>query len=226
MREKLLMKNLLINLYKQVVSHKYSLGVVYFISFLFLGYILILCRLTDSSISGFMREPATIFHASPFIGFVSNTGILVWTFAAVLCFFSAAMIANKKNLNRMFYFYLFSALITTILLLDDFFMLHELIFPVYFHIPEKLVYLSYMLLILIYLFTQRKIILQTDYLILFFAFLFFGLSTIMDMVRIDVPVSRSLFEDGFKLVGIVSWAMYFWIVCSKSFKFVNHFALK
>ena len=68
------------------------------------------------------------------------------------------------------------------------------------------------MIILFYLIRFRKIIIETDIVLLFLAFLFFGVSIIIDLFPIPV-FDIDLFEDVFKLFGIVSWFGYFVIVC-------------
>ncbi len=98
-------------------------------------------------------------------------------------------------------------------MLDDFFLLHEKIFPIYFGVPEKIVYLGYFGLILCGGVVFKKCIMETEYLVLLIALGFFGLSMFTDAIqgRIELILGswRILFEDGFKLLGIVSWMGYF-----------------
>ena len=99
-------------------------------------------------------------------------------------------------------------------MLDDFFLLHEKIFPIYFGVPEKIVYVGYLGLILCVGTVFKQCILKTEYLILMIALGFFGLSVCTDAIqgRIESIIGpwRILFEDGFKLFGIVSWMGYFY----------------
>ena len=99
-------------------------------------------------------------------------------------------------------------------MLDDFFLLHEKIFPVYFGVPEKIVYIAYFSLILGGAVVFKKCIMETEYLIILIALGFFGLSIFTDVIqgRIELIIGswRILFEDGFKLLGIVGWMGYFY----------------
>lgn len=113
-------------------------------------------------------------------------------------------------------FLLVGGLISLILLLDDLFLFHEIVFPLYFKIPEKIVFLSYGLMVLGYITRFRKLIFETDFIFLLFAFCFFGLSIIIDIL--DLRVS-ALFEDGSKLFGIVSWFGYFARTCFQAIKY-------
>ena len=107
---------------------------------------------------------------------------------------------------------------TVVLLLDDLFLFHEEVFPEYLHIPQKAVFAGYGIIILLYLISFRASILDTEFLILLFAFGFFGLSIIVDEILRSMIPQQHLFEDGAKLLGIVSWFAYFARVCVKQIK--------
>ena len=174
---------------------------------------------TGIPISKFTADPAAIAGINPFIGVVSNIGILFWCASASICFFSFALLQKTRIRGNFSAFFLFSGFITSILLLDDLFLFHEeglnslgIIFPNLPFISEKVIYFSYIMIVLLYFIRFRKIIIKTDFALLFLAFLFFGGSIIIDLFQIAV-FDIFLFEDGFKLFGIVSWLGYFVIVC-------------
>ena len=104
------------------------------------------------------------------------------------------------------------------LLLDDLFLLHDEVLPDHFYLPQRLVYGFYGAFALGYLIRFAKTIATSDYLLLGFAFVFFGFSMIIDTLPYDeyyfdfIAVGfrgRHLMEDGAKLLGIVSWSAYF-----------------
>jgi len=99
-----------------------------------------------------------------------------------------------------------------VLALDDLFMLHEAIFPNSFGISERLILLTYGLLVISGIVKFRKMILQTEYLILIVVLGCFGLSFIVDGFQESIEVVlgqwRILVEDGFKLLGFVGWFGY------------------
>ncbi|MDJ0680785.1 MAG: hypothetical protein QNJ18_13070 [Xenococcaceae cyanobacterium MO_167.B52] len=105
-------------------------------------------------------------------------------------------------------------IITLILLLDDLFLFHEVIAPGIFMISETIVYGGYGLVILASLINFRKIILQSEWGLFGLAFVFLGLSIVIDSLPVLDNMSTDLnylIEDGFKLLGIVSWFGYFMI---------------
>jgi len=182
---------------------------LYLLTFGFLLVISSISHITGIDISKFTRDPTAIMGAHPFIGVLSNIGVLLWSACASVCFFSAGVLYYKKNNRGLSAFLFSSGLVTSILLLDDLFLLHERIFPRYFNIHEELLFSIYCVMILLYIVKFRRLILKTEFIILFLALGFFVLSLIVDQRLEQLLPWRHLFEDGFKLFGIVSWFCYF-----------------
>lgn len=110
------------------------------------------------------------------------------------------------------------------LLIDDIFLIHEVVFPKYLKIPEQVIFLVYGILIFSYLLKFKQIIQNTEYIPLILAFAFFGFSVIADSSLIYIPQSwlknegLYLLEDGAKLLGIISWYIYFVRACMTQIK--------
>ncbi|GAB4199878.1 MAG: hypothetical protein Fur006_50940 [Coleofasciculaceae cyanobacterium] len=162
------------------------------------------------------RDPSAITDTNPFLGALSNIGVLSWCATVAICLFTFALLNKKPFTGEFSAFLLGGGLISLILLLDDLFLFHETVFPLYFNIPEKIVFLSYGLILLGYITRFRKLISETDFIFLIFAFVFFGFSMVIDLL--DLRIS-ALFEDGSKLFGIVSWLGYFARTCFQVIKY-------
>jgi hypothetical protein len=156
-----------------------------------------------------------IMEAPVYVGLLSNIGILFWCASATICIFSFAVLQKNLDDREVLLFLLFSGLMTVVLLLDDLFLYHEEVFPEYLHIPQKAVLAGYGIMIFLYLIRFRKTIIQTEFLVLLFSFGFFGLSIIIDWIPQSTIPEHHLFEDGSKLLGILSWFAYFTRVCVK-----------
>jgi len=166
---------------------------------------------TDTPVWMFTRDPADITHSSPFIGIVSNICILLWCATAAICFFACVALRNKAH-EKMALFFLLSGLITSLLLLDDLFLLHERIFPQYFHWRQRYIYVSYVSIVLAYLVSFRKIIFENNFFILALALSFFFLSVVVDCISAKMGEALPyfhLYEDGFKLFGLASWLGFY-----------------
>ena len=161
----------------------------------------------DIPIANFTRDPAAILNAHPLVGVISNIGILFWCSTAAICFFASVILYSKKQKSDAIFLF-FSGLLTLLLLFDDLFMFHEEFLPNYLHIPERAVYVIYLILILGYFLKFMSDILQSEYTILLIACGFLGLSVISDMVFPQEGL-EFLVEDGFKLFGIVTWFLFF-----------------
>jgi len=199
---------------RKLVRFLFSL---YLLPVLFLFVVVIATAQMGVSLAMLTRDPASIAKIHPFIGVVSNLGVLLWTASATICLFSWALFRHRLNEMRFATFLLCSGLLTTLLLLDDFFLLHDAIFPHYFGVNEKVAFLGYGGLIIGWMVIFRKCIRRTEYLILLTALVFFGLSLFIDVfqhpIQSVIGNARIFFEDGFKLLGIVGWFGYFLRCC-------------
>ena len=190
---------------------------VYILILLLLAAIKYLSVKQNIPIDHFLRDPVAVMEVHPFTGIFSNIGILFWCSTAAICFYCSAVIKRKTGDRKLSFFLFCAGIITSILLLDDMLMFHETVFPDFFHIPEKVIYLVYLSLILTFLIKFRNLILKTEFLYLFLAFCFFGSSIGLDMVQHIIP-RQFLFEDILKLFGIYNWFLYFAIVCFQNVK--------
>jgi len=168
---------------------------------------------TNIPIWHFTWNPSAVLEAAFYVGLFSNIGILLWCSTAAICLFSFAALARDASHRKMASFFLFSGLVTSLLLMDDLFLLHDRLFPRYLSLSPKVVLGGYTILTLLYLGRFARTILATEFLLLLFAFGFLGLSTIIDSVPDGILPLHTTLEDGFKLFGIVSWFTYFTRTC-------------
>ena len=148
-----------------------------------------------------------------FSGAVSQLGLFGWCTAAAVCGFAAACLSRRTS-KVEFSFLVCSALLSTYLLLDDAFLLHE-------RFSESALFPLLAVAVLTYLFWFRRNILSTKYGYLVAAIGFLGLSLGIDVVRghfydfavlqqqVDWDSWEHLCEDGPKWMGIVFWCSYF-----------------
>lgn len=162
-----------------------------------------------------LRDAHSLAELPFFAGIVSNIGVLCWTVALAVCFFSGALIRRKhaeRDVGRFFYA---AGALTTLLMLDDFFLLHEDLFRYYLPLPEWLVFGAYAALAVVFLLRYRRVILATEYLLLLLAVALLGLSVAVDVAQqLITPeqfrnIGGYVLEDGYKFAGIVAWTAYF-----------------
>ena len=153
------------------------------------------------------RDPAAVVGAPFYVGAVSNFGMVLWGASAGFCFLGYGLLRGVPDKRDLRLFLLFSGIITCVLMLDDMLQFHEEIYPKYIAIPQRVTYGAYAIAVLAYLVRFRGAIARTPYLLALLAAASLGLSAMLDQLPSPLP-AQFLFEDGFKLMGIVSWLMY------------------
>ena len=73
----------------QLKASLHLLIIPYLIVSVALFLVWLISRHYDILIDNFFREPAAILKFNPFLGIMSNLGVLLWTFAAAICLFVA-----------------------------------------------------------------------------------------------------------------------------------------
>ncbi len=157
-------------------------------------------------VSDLLRDPAAVTGAHPLVGLFSNIGVLLWAATAAICFFCAALRRTGLVRRRCALFLLASGGITLVLLVDDFFLVHEQV-AAWSEPFEAALFAAYALVLLVHIAAFRRIVFETDYLLVFLAMSFFVASALIDVLP-GWHLSFVL-EDAFKLLGIVSWLAYF-----------------
>ncbi|MGH2561836.1 MAG: hypothetical protein ACRDJH_22465 [Thermomicrobiales bacterium] len=171
---------------------------------------------TGIAIATFTRDPLAFTEIPVYTGVLSTLGVVIWSAAAAVCLLSYAVIRNRAAGGASPHFLLAGGLVTVLLLLDDAFMLHEVVFPEHLGVSQKVVYAAHAAVLLWFLVWFRSTILHTDFLLLALALAGFGFSVGTDLTARSTPFAGLyVFEDGAKLFGIVSWAAYFVMVSAQ-----------
>ncbi|MBN3519775.1 hypothetical protein JYB62_07145 [Algoriphagus lutimaris] len=146
-----------------------------------------------------------------YIGLLSNIGVIFWCFTAAILFFSAKLAKDYGKPKKVMQFFFYSGILTAFFLVDDLFLMHDVIIPYFLHISEKFLYLFYGFYVLALFYLFREIIKESDYLLFLLAFLSMTGSVITDVIlTLGFTVKETyLFEDGLKFIGIISWFVYF-----------------
>ena len=194
------------------------LAILYTFPLLCLAAVLVRCLSRGVAVHYFMREPQVLGGLHPLAGAISNLGVLFWAACAAILLFSSLVLWRLKTEKGFTIFLFYSAVLTSILMLDDLFMLHESLLKVYCGLQEFHSYIAYILMFVIGGIAFRKQVLKTDYFILFFAFGFWGVSILFDMSEHEIERYidgnyRILIEDGSKYFGIVTWFGYYTGTC-------------
>ena len=153
------------------------------------------------------RDPAELADFPLYYGLLSNLGILVLAAGAFISFFASFHVEGPKIRSLLRW----AGILTLILLLDDFLLIHDEVFPQVLHLPEAVVYLLYLVTFPLFFFRHLNAILeQTEYRILVLGIFLMGVSVLID---INFLPGGTDVEDSFKLFGIVAYS-YYWVFTS------------
>jgi hypothetical protein len=156
--------------------------------------------------------PIAIAGRHALLGVASNVGILIWSVGATVCLFAATLQWDRRRrLHREFAFFLAAGILTSALLLDDLFMVHEYLAFHYLGLREEVVIAVEACGGLGFLFAFRRRILRSRHRILGLAVVFFAAMIGMDQFLDESWRWQYLFEEGSKLLGIAAWTGYFWL---------------
>jgi hypothetical protein len=111
--------------------------------------------------------------------FISDLGALLWCAAATVCFFVALLLHNHQT-KEVRQFLLYSAILTSYLLFDDFFRIHELYFPKYFNMDEKVIYLVLAIAAFSLVIKCWQTILETNYIVMLVGLGLLAISIVSD----------------------------------------------
>ena len=196
---------------------------IYIICCLFIIFLYLLTKNSNISMYELVADPNEVGQLAPYTGLVSTIGTLIFAATASTCFFTAYIVGIEPKARRWQIFLHFSGWFILLLLVDDLWQIHENIPVVLFgdlakgaiqNIGEAVVFCFYGFLFFLYAFKFKTIIWQTRLIPLLIAILFFAASTIIDIFLTNVN-GHFVLEEGFKLLGIVSFSMYYFEVCEK-----------
>lgn len=178
---------------------------------LFLMMMALYSFFSDFDFGALSRDPLEILWAKPYLGVISRIGVIFWTATSVVLLYSSLLSYKKKQPRSITSFLFWGGLLSAFLLIDDFFMFHDVIFSYYLNIDEKFFYAFYGLSVVALFYFYHKIILDSDYILLLMAIILLGGSVITDIaVFLGLNLTYVyVVEDGLKFLGIIAWFAYF-----------------
>ncbi|MFP4316093.1 MAG: hypothetical protein ACLFQR_07690 [Desulfovibrionales bacterium] len=175
---------------------------------LFFAVVVAAFALSGIKMAHISRDPQQLADFPLYYGLLSNMGILVWAAGAFVPLFAATLL--KRGFERSLFFWI--GVLTFLLLADDFFLLHDAVFPNVFHLPEILVYLVYAAAFVLFFLKYWKFLVHnTPIRLLYLAFFLLGVAVLIDMDFLPGGIDV---EDSFKLYGMVVYS-YYWIVSAR-----------
>ncbi|MBA2277963.1 MAG: hypothetical protein H0W06_09405 [Chloroflexia bacterium] len=167
---------------------------------------------TGVAMADLTRDALQVAGAPVYTGVLATLGGLLWAATAAICLFGYAVIRGQPRRDGGARFLLAGGLVTTLLMLDDVFMFHEIVFPRYLGISENVVYTLIAAVLVWFVVAFHTAIPRTDFLFLVLAFGAFAFSLGIDRTESINPFPATyLLEDGAKLFGLINWAAYFWL---------------
>lgn len=155
-----------------------------------------------------------------YFGFFSNLGVLLWCSAASVCLFASSLLIQRKADRRKILFMVSAGLFTGLLLFDDLFLAHEVIYPKVLGVDEVYVIAAYGIFAALYLSFFRNLIVRNGYPLMLISVILFAISIFEDIIVGEGGVLRRIAEDGAKFLGIATWtAFYFraaWLMCTEN----------
>jgi hypothetical protein len=180
------------------------------LAFLLLVLVIFIWYIYKIPMATLTRDPVQLLNGRPYTGMLSNLGIIIWSATAGICLFVVVLMQPYPEHRRERQFFLLAFVLTMVLLLDDLFLLHDVILPEDLDISENYLYAVYGILSLTFIIHFRKDILETPYLLLVAAVIFFGFSISVDTIVKFLNLEHGfILEDGTKFLGITSWGTYF-----------------
>ena len=174
----------------------------------------------DAHLPDLTRDVAAIADIHPLAGVLSNLGILLWCAAASVCLFTALTLRGSIPQDE-YNFLLSTFLLSAYLMFDDFFLFHEDLATRYLNLNEYIVFGGLGIAVVAYLVKFRRLILRSNYIVLFLALGFLAISAVIDKaicpMFLEIGHWEIFLEDGAKWLGIASWCSYCWFTCQEPF---------
>lgn len=173
---------------------------------------ILLVHQQHKSVYKLVSDPAAAMRVNPLLGFFSNVGVLGWAAGAVVSAFSAWILARTRAAHAIVRFYLAASAFTTLLLLDDFFLIHDALAPRYLHLPQNAVYAAYALCFVAFVIGCRREILARNPALFVVAVGLLGFMAGLDAIRTGRTAWAALAMSGSKFLGIFAWSA--WLIRS------------
>lgn len=172
---------------------------------------------TNAHITFFLRDAKAVYDIPFHAGALSSIGILFWCGAATVCLFTSLVLYETAAASEKRQFLLNAGLLTSILMFDDLFLLHEDFAPNYLGLPGDVLYVLYAALAVTLLLYYRHVIVRSASALLLLSGAFLAGSIGFEVLHeyglfLTGAESRGLqhfLEDGSKLLGVAGWFSYF-----------------
>jgi hypothetical protein len=157
------------------------------------------------------QDTVTVLNGAPYIGLLSNLGILVWCAAATICFFTAYIL--RHSTVEYTKFFVSAGILTTLVMLDDLFLFHDYVYVSWLPHSHMLIIAAYGMGIILLVARFWKIFRESFFALFVMALLCFAIAAVPDLQNrsflLPATFPSTLVEDGFTFLAILFWMMYF-----------------
>ena len=182
------------------------------VGFLIVGLVQWFALYQNIPLESLTLDTATVLHGAPYIGLLSNLGILVWCAAAAICFFTAYVLRRRDGRESV-KFFLGAGLLTTFVMLDDLFLFHNYVYISWLPHSHMLIMAAYGLGIVLLLVRFWKIFHASFFALFVTALVCFAIAAVPDLQNkaflLPEAFPAVLVEDGFTFLAILFWLVYF-----------------
>lgn len=143
-------------------------------------------------------------------GWLGSFGVIGWAIAASVSAFAAALTASRAASPQPgeSRFLLASAGLSSLLMLDDLFLVHSTLAPEFLGVPKPLMIVALLMLASAWgLVFRRRLLHDPDLLLLGWAVLWYAIALLVDAFG-EVVGWGGVREEAAKLVGILGWVTY------------------
>lgn len=172
---------------------------------------MVVAILVDVPTRHLLEDGTTVANVPWYVGAVSQAGLVGWALAASVALFAASVLAVVDDDRHFVRFFLAGGLLTAWLMIDDMFRLHEDVLADAMNVDEQVTQALYAAILALWIVTQRHVILRTRPYVFVAAFFWFAVSLLLDLSGETSGSLWLVFEDGSKLLGILTWAAFFWL---------------
>lgn len=153
-----------------------------------------------------LSDPAEVTGIPWYIGAVSDLNLFVWASGAAL--YLLAALGLRQVQPRLSAALAWLGALTVLFTADDRFLLHEVVYPWVFGLPESIAFALYAAVLgLLLVWHRRTLLSQPEAGLLVLALIGLGTSVALDVLGWD-STTRQVAEEAAKLLGTAAWSLF------------------
>ena len=187
-----------------------SIGPVTLAAFLAVGIVYVvawgLAKATDRQPTILTEDPANLLEAPLYTGAFQYLSFLGWWTAAVLAGATGMLLYRRGHVLATPLLGL--AAISSWLVVDDMFQMHEAVLDGHAGIPQYVTFSLYGVMAAAFFWHVRWFVMRTDWLLLVLFVIIFGAGQVFDQAGDEFGHHYTTAEKGLELLGVTAWVLY------------------